>query len=325
MKERDRILFIARSSQIALAADLQLKEHYQLQLHYSWQSALDAIDDYEPAVVIADGSQEFDHAMELCQQLRSYWMEHCYLAYVLILADHTIYQEKQDSVIDVHLRQSCIEVDLKRSVELALRIKTLQDQNRKMADKLSLTEGMVDELRSFDSITQLYNLPALSEHLKDMVRRSIRFAEPLSILMISVDNFTFFSNRHGPLFCIQLLQQLGHELLECFRDSDIVGRSWGGKFIAILPETRPEDARMIAERIQSRIEGRRNFGRDEQLVALSLSQGISFFHPIKSPHVSAEDLLVIAEEQLCRASELGEGKISCMPNSEVLPKKTNAS
>lgn len=325
MEGRARILFIARSSQNALEIDQQLSDDYQLKIQYSWQSALDAIDDFEPDLVIADGCQELDLAMDFCIQLRNEWMEHSYLATLLLLGDETVYDLEKNPAIDVHLRQDNMSQDLLQSVRLALRFKTLQDQNKKMADKLSLTEDMVSELQTFDSITQLYNLPSLSEKLKDIVRRSIRFAEPLSILMISVDHFASFSNRQGPIFCIQLLQQLGHELLEGFRDSDFVGRSWGAKFIAILPDTMPEDARCIAERLRDRIAGRKNFGHDNHPVTITLSQGISYFHPIKSPHVTAEDLLVIAEEQLSRAIEIGEGKICCMPEMQILGRKSEVS
>jgi GAF domain-containing protein len=89
-----------------------------------------------------------------------------------------------------------------------------------------------------DGLTGLYNHRHFYERLAQEVARSQRYGTPLSLLMIDLDDFKRFNDRHGHLVGDEALSAVARCLAaEVRRDVDIVARYGGEEFAVLLPNT----------------------------------------------------------------------------------------
>ena len=74
------------------------------------------------------------------------------------------------------------------------------------------------------------------------------------MLMVDVDKFKDFNDRHGHATGDAVLRLVGDALVSAIRRGDVAYRYGGEEFCALLPETRPDEANRVAERIRVMIE-----------------------------------------------------------------------
>jgi diguanylate cyclase (GGDEF)-like protein len=107
---------------------------------------------------------------------------------------------------------------------------------------------------SIDKLTQINNRLKLDEVLEYNFSISTRYKTGLSILILDIDYFKEVNDQFGHLVGDVVLTELAGILKSCVRESDTVGR-WGGEeFLVILPHTRLEDAKKVAEKIRAAVE-----------------------------------------------------------------------
>jgi len=105
-----------------------------------------------------------------------------------------------------------------------------------------------------DSLTQLYNRRYVDQVMRREAQRRNRYHDPLSVIVLDVDNFKKFNDTHGHDGGDQALKVVGNALTNCARNTDIVGRYGGEEFVVVLTKTPPENARIFAERVRREIE-----------------------------------------------------------------------
>ena len=150
-----------------------------------------------------------------------------------------------------------------------------------------------EELSITDDLTKLYNSRFLNSTLRREVERSKRYRTPVSLIFLDLDGFKDVNDRHGHLFGSRALVEVGRVLKSTVRLIDIVARFGGDEFTVILPQTSPEGARTIAERIRERIGETRflaTYGIDVHITA---SIGISSF----PDHGRTKDDLIARADQ----------------------------
>lgn len=112
---------------------------------------------------------------------------------------------------------------------------------------------MSDELRRIariDGLTGVANRRMFDEGLAHEWSRALRSAKPLALLMMDVDYFKRYNDRYGHLqgdACLRAVAQalqVGKQ-----RPADLVARYGGEEFALLLPETPPEGALRIAQRL----------------------------------------------------------------------------
>ncbi len=105
-----------------------------------------------------------------------------------------------------------------------------------------------------DAKTGLWNAHYFDEVFKAEFNRATRFERPVAVLMGDLDRFNDINNTFGHLAGDQVLNQVGRIIRECNREYDIAGRFGGEEFVLVLPETKPEEAQVVAERLRAVIE-----------------------------------------------------------------------
>ncbi|GAB4146205.1 MAG: hypothetical protein Fur0037_14260 [Planctomycetota bacterium] len=107
-----------------------------------------------------------------------------------------------------------------------------------------------------DPLTRLFNRGMGIKSLDAEIARANRTGEPLTVLMVDLDEFKKLNDRHGHLVGDQALRETADVLRKTMRKSDVICRYGGEEFLAVLPGTSPEQAAVLAARLFTAVESR---------------------------------------------------------------------
>lgn len=175
-----------------------------------------------------------------------------------------------------------------------------------------------------DPVTQIANRRFFDNIFKTEWRRAARDNKPLSLLMIDVDYFKRYNDRHGHHAgdqCLQIVAQCIKAVAR--RASDVVARHGGEEFVILLPDTPLDDAAMLAERVRKAVEEQRIPHGDGALPRIvTVSIGVSSCAPCApQTFVQRENttpvypamLLNAADRALYRAKREGRNRVAREP------------
>ena len=112
------------------------------------------------------------------------------------------------------------------------------------------------DLAFIDDLTGLYNTRFLDTYLDKELKRAIRQKYPISFLFLDLDDFKQINDQHGHLTGSRILIEVGRELRNVVRDSDVIVRYGGDEYVMILINTPMKGAREVAERTRDCIANR---------------------------------------------------------------------
>ncbi|RQO52514.1 sensor domain-containing diguanylate cyclase [Pseudomonas sp. KBW05] len=168
------------------------------------------------------------------------------------------------------------------------------------------TERVLSELAATDALTGLANRRILDERLRLEWDRAQRSAEPMTLLMIDVDHFKAFNDRHGHHGGDEALRTVAQVIgTNIRRPADLAARYGGEEFAVVLPHTDAKGAEVIAEHIRSGIEHLPRVAGDERPITVSI--GMSTWD--KRSRMSLEALLLSADQALYEAKHTGRNRI----------------
>jgi len=98
-----------------------------------------------------------------------------------------------------------------------------------------------------DTLTGLLNRRGFDDQSRQILATTWRNHQPLSVVMFDVDHFKRINDSLGHEVGDLVLKQLAETLRQRLRASDILARMGGEEFVALLPDTKLEGARSIAE------------------------------------------------------------------------------
>jgi diguanylate cyclase (GGDEF)-like protein len=186
---------------------------------------------------------------------------------------------------------------------------------------VAIHNSQLYEMATLDHLTGVYNRSFFEQYLLREVRTAFRSEEPLSLLMIDVDDMKGINDTAGHLAGDQALALLSKVLREATRSTDVIGRYGGDEFAVILPQARLEDAGRVAQRILGFLEKKSVAGPKGSL-PLQVSMGMSSAEPHAFPmtdiprpipnsyfHSMAQILTLRADEGLYRAKRGGKNQI----------------
>jgi diguanylate cyclase (GGDEF)-like protein/PAS domain S-box-containing protein len=137
------------------------------------------------------------------------------------------------------------------------------------------SEERYRELSIIDDLTQLYNSRHFYHQLKMEIDRLDRHEQPLTILLIDLDDFKAFNDTYGHIEGDQILLRLGQVIKRCLRKADSAYRYGGEEFTVILPMTTCEEGIVNAERIREELK-KENFSPSPgKQVHLTVSIGLA--------------------------------------------------
>ena len=110
------------------------------------------------------------------------------------------------------------------------------------------------------------------ESLLELCRRN---GNPVSVIMLDIDHFKNINDNYGHPSGDMVLRHVSDILKDSVRKSDFLGRYGGEEFVIILPETGPDDALQVAEKIRQKVESSPIKINTEETLNITLSAGVS--------------------------------------------------
>src|SRR5881296_3417546 len=101
-----------------------------------------------------------------------------------------------------------------------------------------------------DPKTGLFNARHFAAALAEEIGRARRFERPMSLIMADLDLLRDINNTYGHLAGDAVLKGIAEVFRAQLRHYDVPARFGGEEFSILLPETAPEEALEIAERIR---------------------------------------------------------------------------
>ena len=142
-----------------------------------------------------------------------------------------------------------------RSRRLALEKFKLEGLVLVRTRELEAANRRLDKMAHLDSLTEIPNRRRLNDYLSEVWARCAGQGKPVSVLVMDVDYFKQYNDRHGHLAGDEVLKKVTQILSACLRRSeDLVARYGGDEFVAVLPGATLAAAREVAEVMRSRVE-----------------------------------------------------------------------
>ena len=125
-----------------------------------------------------------------------------------------------------------------------------------------------------DSLTGLFNRRAFEKKINEEFERSKRYHNPLSVLILDIDNFKMINDTYGHHGGDAALVRISDTFRERTRQSDFPSRYGGEEFVLILPETDQDNAVQVANKVHESIRAC-SFGTTTRPFVLTVSIGVS--------------------------------------------------
>ncbi|UCD77865.1 MAG: GGDEF domain-containing response regulator, partial [Desulfobacterales bacterium] len=170
------------------------------------------------------------------------------------------------------------------------------------------------ELSTRDELTGLYNRRFFDEALEREIARARRYGSDLVLCMLDLDHFKKVNDTYGHAAGDSVLSEVSKMLKNCIRKSDFVGRYGGEEFAILLPNTGPEQARIVSEKFRRMVAGH-HFGHNGSRFQLTVSLGIAAYNRISDP--SSDQLVEFADQALYRAKREGRNRVFFFPMGQI--------
>lgn len=139
--------------------------------------------------------------------------------------------------------------------------------------KETLLHQEMEKIATIDNLTGIYNRHKLEELFALEVKRSRRFSQPLSLILIDIDHFKSVNDTYGHDIGDEVLKFLTKIVKKNIREIDIFTR-WGGEeFLVVSPNTDLVNIQFLAEKLRIAVSD----AVFPDVTHITISQGISTF------------------------------------------------
>ncbi|HEY7196552.1 MAG TPA: diguanylate cyclase [Gaiellaceae bacterium] len=140
----------------------------------------------------------------------------------------------------------------------------------------SLSVPALQEEARVDPKTGLFNARHFAAVLREELIRAERFERPMSVIMADLDLLRDINNTYGHLAGDAVLKGIADIFRTQLRSYDVPARFGGEEFAILLPETPPEQALEIAERIRRAVSAARyEIETSSEPIKASVSLGVA--------------------------------------------------
>jgi len=157
-----------------------------------------------------------------------------------------------------------------------------------------------------DRLTGLYNYGTFVDYLHNEVTKVDRYGGELTLLMLDIDHFKQFNDRHGHEAGNELLRRLGAAIDALVRDADVAAR-YGGEEFTVLIRGDESHGYELAERLRRAVETVTVTVRGGEPVSTTISAGIATY-----PAGAADEakLVEAADAALYESKRRGRNRVT---------------
>jgi diguanylate cyclase len=155
-----------------------------------------------------------------------------------------------------------------------------------------------------DPLTRLPNRRAYDERIAQEFARWKRFAEPLALMILDVDDFKVVNDTFGHNSGDKALSMIGAILVDRMRETDFIARYGGEEFVVLLSGADQENARRLADDLRVAVENG-GLHANRQPVRITVSVGLAAFADGDAP----EQVFERADQALYAAKQQGKNRV----------------
>jgi diguanylate cyclase (GGDEF)-like protein len=152
-----------------------------------------------------------------------------------------------------------------------IRDRRLRAAFTELADRV----GQTWEQATIDPLTRIANRQTVLTRVDEELARAARYRRPLSLILVDLDHFKRFNDSHGHAAGDAILRHVAQLLAANVRAVDLAGRYGGEEFLIVLPETDPDAAASLAEKLRRIVGGSEIRLPDNEVVSVTLSAGVA--------------------------------------------------
>jgi diguanylate cyclase (GGDEF)-like protein/PAS domain S-box-containing protein len=193
----------------------------------------------------------------------------------------------------------------------------IRDINVRKNAEISLREAYdaVEALSVTDPLTGLANRRRFDKYIQQEWRRGLRSREPLSLLMVDVDNFKKYNDTYGHPRGDNCLKQIAEASLDvAMRSTDLVARFGGEEFVVVLPNTDHVNALHVAGQLCAAVRNRQLPHSQNILGVVTVSVGCATLIP--HAELQVHDLIEMADQAVYAAKQAGRNQV-CSGNNKL--------
>ncbi len=177
-----------------------------------------------------------------------------------------------------------------------------------MQASMSMKNSKLYELATVDSLTGLNNKGYFQTRINEEFKRSMRYKQPLSVIMFDIDFFKAVNDTYGHKSGDYVLKEIAGVLRDsCRNNVDIPCRVGGEEFCVISPETSEADAFHLAERVRKEVEKITLKIDDKISIKKTLSAGVA---SINEKSNSFEEVIDSADKALYHSKGNGRNQVT---------------
>ena len=178
---------------------------------------------------------------------------------------------------------------------------------------LERSNQQLEQLSATDGLTGLANRRQFDQHLYAEWQRSLRTGLPLSLLMIDIDHFKRYNDRHGHLAGDTCLRQVAARLYDCAqRAGELVARYGGEEFTLLLPGADAEAAQVVARRCMDEL-ARAAIPHGDSPVGAYVTCSIGVATVVAHADLVPESLVRCADDALYQVKSSGRASFVAAP------------
>lgn len=187
----------------------------------------------------------------------------------------------------------------------------------RLAETSAVMDGLKDDLNKAeeaahaDPLTGIPNRALFGQKLLGEVREW-RYDSPVCLILLGIDRFAAFNQRHGREVGNQVLRLIARFLTQTIKGRDTAARIDGDQFAIILPQTALFGAAQLAEQIRKTVESKdiRLKSSQKPIGRITLSIGCAGYESGEG----AESFLKRSAKALAQAKEQGRNQVMMAAN-----------
>jgi diguanylate cyclase len=194
--------------------------------------------------------------------------------------------------------------------QMAAATRNLQDM---LEEATTQAEGLRQQLVKterealIDALTGLHNRNAFDRKAKDLYGAFQKEGKSFSVIMLDIDFFKSFNDKHGHQTGDEVLRIVGSMLHDTLKGKDFPARYGGEEFVVLLPGTTLKNACIVAEQIKKTISAKnlKVIKTGESLGNITVSLGVS---EINSGD-TVDSVIARADKALYLAKDAGRNNV----------------
>ena len=193
-----------------------------------------------PKLAIIDWMMPEMNGLELCKKVRE-TLDNSYIYLIFLTAN----SNKEDMIKGLEAGADDYITKPFNELELKFRLKN--------GERILNLENRIMQLALTDPLTGLLNRRAFVDRLVSEIARYKRLGQPLSLIMVDLDNFKKCNDTYGHLVGDEVLKHVAKCFSQFLRKYDFIGRYGGEEFVICTPGVDASVAYTIAERLRKSI------------------------------------------------------------------------